>query len=262
MKQLQFRLKSYVFAPTLLGTLLTIICIPLFIKFGFWQYNKATLKQDIQARYNAAMTIEGLDFPIDLTINDTLKIEALKYQKVKLSGHYLPEYTVLLDNQTDNNRVGYHVVTPLKIVDSDKYVLVNRGWVLGNATHAELPTVETPMTLQNMSGQVWVPSTRYFTLEKKSDSISEKTHIKKVSNQVLAVVQNLDLAQYRELTKLDVSPLVIKLDEAVNEGGFERHWQVPVARITTHIGYAFQWFGFAFATLLIYLYMSVRKTHE
>jgi len=183
MKQLQFRFKSYIFAPTLFGALLTIICIVLFIKFGLWQYHKATIKQDIQARYNAAVTAEGLDFPATLMREDEGAIEALKYQKVKATGYYLAQYTVLLDNQTEQNRVGYHVITPLKLAESEAIVLVNRGWIEGNATHAELPDVSTPQSLQNISGQVWVPSTRYFTLEKKgmmlhciNQIVCKKTH--------------------------------------------------------------------------------------
>jgi surfeit locus 1 family protein len=266
MKQLQFRFKSYIFAPTLFGALLTIICIVLFIKFGLWQYHKATIKQDIQARYNAAVTAEGLDFPATLKPKDEGEIEALKYQKVKATGYYLPQYTVLLDNQTEQNRVGYHVITPLKLAESDTIVLVNRGWIVGNATHTELPDVSTPQSLQNISGQVWVPSTRYFTLEKKVDdgAGTQQDGLQKTreSDDVFSVVQNLDLAQYRKMTNIAVSPLVIKLDAKVAEGGFVRNWQVPAARISTHIGYAFQWFGFALASLLIFLYMSIRKVEN
>jgi surfeit locus 1 family protein len=38
-----------------------------------------------------------------------------------------------------------------------------------------------------------------------------------------------------------------------------RNWQIPAERITTNIGYAYQWFGFSVAALLIYLYMSISK---
>ncbi len=64
------------------------------------------------------------------------------------------------------------------------------------------------------------------------------------------------------MTNIAVSPLVIKLDAKVAEGGFVRNWQIPASRISTHIGYAFQWFGFALASLLIFLYMSIRKVEN
>ena len=34
---------------------------------------------------------------------------------------------------------------------------------------------------------------------------------------------------------------------------------MPTDRIMTNIGYAYQWFGFAIATLLIFIYMSTFK---
>jgi surfeit locus 1 family protein len=53
--------------------------------------------------------------------------------------------------------------------------------------------------------------------------------------------------------------MTIKLDQSSDAGGFIRNWQVPADRIATNIGYAYQWFGFALAALLIYLYMSITK---
>lgn len=266
MKQLQFQFKSYAFKPTLLGILITMVCIPLFIKFGLWQYNKATVKQDIQAKYMNALNDAGMAFPSNISPDDTLNIDALKYQKVKALGQYLPQYTVLLDNQTLNNRVGYHVVTPFKLEQSQTLVLINRGWIPANAVHSQLPVVVTPEKQHALSGQIWVPSTRYFTLEKKADQASlvqlNQESAESDKPYQMQVMQNLDLVQYTAMTKLAVSPLVVKLDASVVDGGFERYWQVPAARITTHIGYAFQWFGFAFATLIIFLYMSIKKrTH-
>jgi surfeit locus 1 family protein len=49
------------------------------------------------------------------------------------------------------------------------------------------------------------------------------------------------------------------LDLASEAGGFVRNWTVSAERITTHMGYAYQWFGFAVATLLIFIYMSVSR---
>src|SRR5678810_955937 len=51
----------------------------------------------------------------------------LEKQRVSLRGVFRPERTVLLDNKIRNRRIGYEVVTPLKLDDAT-YVLVNRGW--------------------------------------------------------------------------------------------------------------------------------------
>ena len=67
------------------------------------------------------------------------------------------------------------------------------------------------------------------------------------------------LDEYQARAPFSVSTMAIKLDPASEAGGFVRNWTVSAERITTHIGYAYQWFGFAVATLLIFIYMSVSR---
>ena len=252
---MQLKLGRTIFAPSFIGTLATVIFIPLFIKFGFWQYHKATQKQAIQAQYTLAETSAGIAFPWQIRAKNTEEIDALKFKKVTVTGEYQPQYQVLLDNQTEQNRVGYHVITPLKIANTQTYVLVNRGWILGKDTHTELPEVNTPTGMQEVTGQIWVPSTKIFTLEATAataETPATKTVLPKV-------FQHMDMRAYQQYTGLTLSPMAIKLDAKSNAGGFVRNWQVPADRIATHIGYAFQWFGFALATLIIYLYMSFKR---
>ncbi|HSH53742.1 MAG TPA: SURF1 family protein [Methylotenera sp.] len=252
MKQMQFRIHRYVFKPSFIGTVLTLVCIPLFINFGLWQYNKAQQKQIVQAAYNQAKFDQALDFPVDILDQKNLNIDDWNYKKVTVTGVYDTKYQLLLDNKVEANRVGYHVITPLKIDQTSEYVLVNRGWILGKDIHTDLPKFETPSGLQTITGQVWVPSKKIFTLEDKTMS--------QLNNQSWQMVwQNMDMEQYKRQVPFSVSPLMIKLDQTSTAGGFVRNWEVPATRIATNIGYAYQWFGFALATLLIYLYMSVTR---
>jgi surfeit locus 1 family protein len=55
---------------------------------------------------------------------------------------------------------------------------------------------------------------------------------------------------------------VIRLDAASGAGGFVRNWPRPAERIEMHIGYAYQWFGFALAFFVIYLVVNFRKSNE
>jgi surfeit locus 1 family protein len=252
MKQMQFRIYRYVFKPSFIGTLLTLICIPLFIKFGLWQYNKAQQKQEIQVAYNQAKLDQALDFPLDILDLKQINIDDWNYKKVTVTGEYDTKYQFLLDNKVEANRVGYHVITPLRIHQTSQYVLVNRGWIQGKDTHTELPEFDTPAGSQTVAGQIWVPSTKIFTLEDKT-----ATPLNGQSWQM--VWQNMDMERYKRSVPIAVSPFMIKLDQTSTAGGFVRNWEVPVARIATHIGYAYQWFGFALAALLIYLYMSVTR---
>lgn len=255
MKQMQFRIYRYVFKPSLIGVILTLICVPLFINFGLWQYSKAAQKQAIQLAYNNAKLNEALKFPTSNLSLETLNLDDWKFKKVTVTGVYDTNYQYLLDNQVEGTRVGYHVITPLKINQSSEYVLINRGWILGENTHAKLPMFITPVGSQTITGQIWVPSKKIFTLEDEST-------LQKNGQKLQAVWQNMDMDKYQRIVPFKVSPMVIKLDQNSDAGGFVRNWQVPAQRIATHMGYAYQWFGFAFATLLIFFYMSVSRVRS
>lgn len=244
---MQFKFFNLEFKPTLFGFLVTIICIPLFIKLGFWQYNKAMLKQSIQNEYNQSASRGVLDLASYLD-----KAEELQYQKVSVTGSYDPKYQILIDNQVENDLAGFHVLTPLKIEHSDQFVLVNRGWIKGNDLHNEIPNVSTPLESQVVQGMVWIPSKKIFTLEDKTNN-----NLPNKSWQL--VWQNLDMAKYQKLAPLKLLPVIIKLDPESKAGGFVRNWQAPVDRIMTNLGYAYQWFGFAISTFAIFMYMSLSR---
>jgi surfeit locus 1 family protein len=249
MKQVQFRMHRIIFKPSFVGTVITLICISVFIKFGLWQYHKAQQKQVIQVAYNQAKVDDAIQFPLAIMNNQVLNVDDWKYKKVTVTGVYETKYQFLLDNQVEADRVGYHVITPLKIDHSSQYVLVNRGWILGKDTHTELPIFDTPNGQQTLTGQIWVPSKKIFTLEDKTSPNNNLPW--------QTVWQNMDIDKYRHNVPFSVSELAIKLDQNSEAGGFIRNWQVPAERIATNIGYAYQWFGFALAALLIYLYMSM-----
>lgn len=244
MTQKQFRLPGYVFSPSWVGTLALIICVPLFIKLGLWQYNKAMLKQEIKSSYDQSLASEALSLPEKLEHYD-----ALRHKKIKTKGYYDTKYQILLDNQVENNVAGFHVITPLKIEGSANYVLINRGWVAGGATHTDFPKVSTPTELVEITGLVSIPSNKIFSLESDTEKLTWKQ-----------VWQHMDMDRYRKSVAITVLPIVIKLDPDSDAGGFVRNWQVSASRITSNMGYAYQWFGFAFASILIYLYTSITRS--
>jgi len=241
--QMQFRFAGYLFCPSWLGLLVLIICVPLFINLGLWQYNKAALKQEIQTKYDASLDSEALSLP------DELKdLDFWRYKKIKVKGRYDTKYQILLDNQVEDDRAGFHVLTPLKLEGRNDYVLINRGWIAGGTAHNDLPQIITPADPVEIVGLVWVPSKKIFTLESDIE--------KNTWNQVW---QNMDMERYQKSVAIHVLPIVIKLDAKSDAGGFVRNWQLPASRIATNMGYAYQWFGFAVASILIFLYSGISK---
>lgn len=245
---MQFNFLRWRFETHWLSTLVVLVCMPVFIKLGLWQYHKATTKQAIQDQYQASLGKQAAQLSDYLTAP-----EALQFQQVQVTGHYETQYQLLIDNQVENSQAGFHVVTPFKIKGTERYVLVNRGWIAGSADHQAVPVFDTPTDLQQIQGMVWLPSSKIFTLEAKTDTAtaSDKPWI--------LVWQHLDMNKYRQQAPIEILDVIIKLDPALKTGGFVRNWQMPPSKIMTNLGYAYQWFGFAFATLAIYLYTSVKR---
>jgi surfeit locus 1 family protein len=231
------------FKPSLIGTIATLALIPLFIHLGMWQFNKAMIKQRLQDQYEVSAKQQDAALPSDFT-----HLDDLRYKHVLVQGEYLTQYQILLDNQVEGEVAGYHVITPLRLHERNQVLLIDRGWVPALPNHTDLPAIETPAGEQEVSGQIWVPSQKFYTL-KNDDNHTEKWQ---------AVWQNMDMKSYAKAVPFEVVPVVLRMSPK-NAGGFVRNWVRPDDRIQTHLSYAYQWFGFAMATLGIYLFVSLRR---
>jgi len=224
-------------------TLATLIVMGICIKLGFWQYNKAEAKTALQAQLEKSLKETPIALP--QTIIDT---ETWRYRRVKFAGTYEPRYQLLLDNQVENTVVGYHVFTPVKLEGGDQYVLINRGWVAGSLDR-KVPVITTPQGHQEFEGDIAFPPAKFFTLEPSQPTDGKWQQ----------VWQNMDMRRYAESVPFAILPFVVRLDSSSEAGGFVRNWPLPGMRITTHLGYAYQWFGFALTLFVIYIVLNVKK---
>ena len=235
----------YQFKPSLLGFLILLCCVALFIRLGTWQYNKAQQKITFQTQLDTSLYAPPVDLPLQIQA-----LEQLRYKQVKFSGSYDIQHQIYLDNQVNNGVAGFHVITPVKLKNNSSYVLVNRGWIAANSQHDDLPNVETSELEQTFVGQIWLPSQKFFTLDKPLTA---------TKSSLQRVWQNMDIAAYQANVNFKVLPYVVKLNADSPAQGFARNWPRPDDRSTMHLGYAYQWFGFAFAACLIYFFVSFKK---
>jgi surfeit locus 1 family protein len=234
---------GYRFKPKLSMTIATLLVMALCIKLGSWQYNKAQAKLALQQQLEQGLASSAVTLPSQ--IDD---VEAWRYKRVKFEGVYKPKYQILLDNQVHDNVVGYQVLTPIQVAGSKKHVLVNRGWVKGNLNR-KVPVINTPEGKQYLEGDVFFPLENFFTLE---DTAVESIEWK-------GVWQHVDMKRYKKAVPFDVMPYVVRLDANSTGGGFNRHWPIPKDRVTVHLGYAYQWFGFAFTLFIIYIVLNLKR---
>lgn len=229
------------FRPGLIASVAVALLLSLFLSLGYWQLQRAEEKRQLQAEYDTRAN--GPAVQVERRVQ---RAEELQFYRVVAKGQYETDYQILIDNRVHQGRVGYHVITPLKLQDSEVRLLVNRGWIALGESRDRLPVIDTPAGLQQITGVATVPAEKYFALAQPESGWQR-------------VWQNMDMARYSASVPFPVQPVVVLLDPADAAGGFIRDWSRLDAGISVHQGYAFQWFMLAAALASIYLFMVLRR---
>ena len=227
------------FTPRLWSTVVAVVVIAVMVQLGNWQLSRAREKESRQEKLDALSHQPAVSLP-----SEPIKLEDFQYRKTEVHGTYLPKYTVYLDNKIYRGAAGYHIITPLRIGTSPMYVLINRGWVAAERDRSKLPDVPVPSGSVTVSGLATTATQKTLELSKEM-----------VSGQVW---ENLDLERFRDITGLQLQPVMILQQNDVNDG-LVREWARPDLGIGKNLGYAFQWFAMASAVLIIYLVLSVKR---
>ena len=229
----------YRFRASLWPTLAAIAGVVATLALGNWQLSRGHEKAVLAQRIDTA----SHDAPIGLT-GAQVNADDVVWRRVEVSGRFEPKYAVLIDNRIVRGAVGYYVVMPLKIEGSERYVLVNRGWVAGTGSRDTLPQIATPAQPVRITGLATAPSKRYLELSTKTVEGN--------------VWQNLTLERYRATVAIALQPVVIQQESKLDDG-LVREWSAPDLGIDKHYAYAFQWFVMAAAIVIIYIACNVRK---
>jgi surfeit locus 1 family protein len=240
-------LGNWSFNPKLITSLLTLIFLYLFISLGFWQLDRADYKRNLYSDFEQRQSSEAINFNLEQNFN--LNKEQLIWRRITATGEFLEQYQVLLDNQVVNTHAGYFVYTPFKLDQSDKVVLVNRGWVISEKDRAKSPVLELSSGLVEINAVIKdLPKTGMLLKDLPPEKLSDSVYR----------VQRINLNEIEELTQLKLLPYISRL-EPDSEQGYSRQWRVPGSGEGTHKGYAFQWFAFAATLILIYLVLNIKK---
>ena len=143
-------------------TALVLLLLPALLALGFWQLDRAEEKAAISSR-NAERAAAG---SLRLSQIDDLSPEALAYRRVEVTGRFLPEPVILLDNQIRDGRYGHDVVGVFIDEASGLAALLNRGWIPGDPSRRSLPDVETPDEQLTLTASVYVPPGEPYLLER------------------------------------------------------------------------------------------------
>lgn len=232
-------MSGYRFQFALWPTVATCAGVAVAIMLGIWQLGRGHEKAALEQRLR-----EQVHGPLIALPAAQIRAEDVQWRRVEVRGRFEPKYAIFIDNRVLNGVVGYHVVMPLKIGASNRYVLIDRGWVAAAGSRAELPQINTPAGEVEVTGLATVPSRRYLELSTK---VAEGN-----------VWQNLVLERYRQAVPISIQPVVIQQDNDLGDG-LKREWAPPDLGTNIHYGYAFQWFALGAALLIYYVATHVRK---
>lgn len=235
-------MSGFRFQPRLWPTFAAATGIALTLALGYWQLARGNEKSELAERIKLASRDVLIAMP-----SAEIKPDDVAWRRVEAHGRFEPKYAVFIDNRVLHGVAGYHIVMPLKIGDSERYVLVNRGWVAGTRDRSQLPQIATPSEMVTVIGLATVPSKRILEL---STQVAEGN-----------VWQNLVLERYRAAVPISIQPVVIQQENDFDDG-LNREWMPPDLGINTHYGYAFQWFALAAVILIFYLVTHVRTRSQ
>ena len=231
------------FRPRLWPTLALFAGLALFGSLGLWQQGKADRQAVATARHEQRSS--RVPIPIGAELVDPDQAQDLRFT---VKGRYEPERQFFVDNRQENGVPGVHVITPLRIGQSETRILVNRGWIGWGQGRQHLPQVAVPEGEVEISGIAIVPSTKKFFL--MPENTGESTQLR----------MRVDIAKFAGLSPHPLQPIVL-LQDAGNAGeGLVRNWLPPENRSDMHRSYALQWLGMAFALLVFYAFSTVQRT--
>jgi surfeit locus 1 family protein len=110
----------------ILATLLVVVGVAVLIRLGIWQLDRLAQRRVFNTRVTSQIDLPPLLLEKDAP---NLDLTNMEYRSVEVNGVYDFSQQVALRNQVWDNQLGVSLITPLKIENSDKSILVERGWI-------------------------------------------------------------------------------------------------------------------------------------
>jgi len=249
----QVSLCGYLFSPSFISMLATFFFILIFVKLGFWQLSRSHEKQAILDEYASHET------QAPLSLYDVMHVYGsgttdLRYRRLEIKGFFDNAHPLLLDNQIRKGVAGYELLLPFKSELSDKYVLVDVGWLVMPQYRDQLPDVAAMVGSYHFVSMIDFPQTWSFlsTPEQDFQPIRWPKRIQKI---------NID--HLKSMTSQDYFPFILvpSVDSKVFDGLDALPPDRHIINIipAKHLGYAVQWFAFAVTLFIIFISVNTKK---
>ena len=228
------------FNPGIKITIFFVFFAILFFSLGLWQIERGQAKTTILA-----------EFEDNLSKNPVyLNQESKKWDRVYVKGKWDNSKQILVDNVINRGIAGYKVLTPLRIIETNQLILVDRGWIKQNKYREILPNIELIKVDEIVSGILEYPE---LGLVLSEDLVSKEWP--KISQ-----TKNLEIIskEYDEF----IYPMIL-LADPILKNSLEYIKITPTNMTPTkHYGYSAQWFLMFLVLCLMYLWYGFKKNEK
>ncbi|RCS29291.1 SURF1 family protein [Rhodanobacter denitrificans] len=232
--------------PSWWALLLTAAGALLFVRLGVWQLHRADFKEALLRRYAASADAPLQDFA---RVAETPPPDG--FPRVRVRGRYLADRLYLLDNPKHDSFGGVEAFVPLAVDGQTRLLLVDLGFLPGNGNGKTPQLPPLPGGEVSLQGVYVPPPPPGF--EMGGNALARQTQWPKNSIFLdpVEIAHDLGRPLYPRLLALDPDPASIYV--RVHTLDFSA---MPPAR---HRAYAFQWFTFALAAVVILLVVHRKR---
>lgn len=228
------------FNPGIRITIFFVFFAILFFSLGLWQIERGQAKTTILAEFEDNLS----KTPV------YLNQESKKWDRVYVRGKWDNSKQILVDNVINRGVAGYKVLTPLRIIETNQLILVDRGWIKQNKYREILPNIELIEADEVVSGILEYPELGLVLSEdlvsKEWPKISQTKNLEVISK------------EYDEF----IYPMIL-LADPILKNSLEYIKITPTNMTPTkHYGYSAQWFLMFLVLCLMYLWYGFKKNEK
>ena len=231
-----------VFAPSATFTVLMLGLCLVFVALGHWQWRRGNERAAQHARFERGAREV-------LAIGAAPLARVPDYQRVSIVGTYDPAHQFLLDNMSHRGLDGYQVLTPMRR-PGGRVVLVDRGWVPFPGSRSQLPDVSLRSAGRvSVIGRVGDLPTAGLAFGRAPPPATGPWP---------RVTSFPSLTQLSGALGQSLEPHIILLDPSAPDG-YVRDWHLAGIPALQNFAYAFQWWCFAIAAVVLWLLLSLKR---
>lgn len=230
-------------------TLLVIIGALILGRLGTWQLDRLAQRRAFNSSLNTRMAQPALTLA-----GTAIDPATLEYRRVEVRGVYDPAQEIVLRNRELDGTPGVHILTPLRLSDSDTAVLVDRGWLPRDyADPSRRSAFAAPTSEILVSGiarrsqeNVGGPQDPPFGPDRKR----------------LDAWFHVDTTRIQQQAGYPLLPIFIEQQPAPGDPALPRRVATADLGEGPHMGYAVQWFAFAIILVVGYIAFNYSRTRR